>query len=416
MKHSSIVTVFGLAGILLVLGVAALVWVQVGSASSELPAEAGLTGVLSPLYDKPVHNWRVCADLGVGMVPGLGIRRQRFRLCHNSGWRVLAYCMQTNRPAPRVGARCSRTGEETYWCGSGVQNLREYRVEDTPVPTPTQPVPTGTPTSPTPTPTQTASQTPMPGPPRQARPGGPGFAGWLFQTASDRISELASRFSAEATPTATPVLESAPSPEASLVFNGIDFGERSKRIRILIFPPDKRVNKGKPITISFVPGKRCQYSDHRGCVTAFQDTSGAPVTFLSVHSGVGGEGQALRHALEGTSLRGAGFPLSKVLANLEALDGAEVVITQGKKSVEGFTLEAVSRIPPKWVNDYLEQSMDAALPFATALDPALSLGADPNLPLLLFETCGWRISGERGAVKVPATSASIYLGVIQMKP
>jgi hypothetical protein len=233
---------------------------------------------------------------------------------------------------------------------------------------------------------------------------------------SEKLSGLASRFSAGATPTPAPALESAPQSEASLVFNGIDFGDRSKRIRILIFPPNKRVNKGKPIAITFVPGKRCQYSDHRGCVTAFQEASGAPVTFLSVHSGVGGEGQALRHALEGTSLRGAGYPLSKVLGNLEALDGAEVVIIQGKKRVEGFTLEALSRIPPKWVNSYLEQSMDAALPFATVLDPALSLAADPSRPLLVFETCGWRISGERGAGKAPATSASIYLGVIQMKP
>ena len=198
------------------------------------------------------------------------------------------------------------------------------------------------------------------------------------------------------------------------MFNGIDFGDRSKRIRITIYPPDKRVNKGKPITISFIPGRRCQYSDHRGCVAAFQAAQGNPVTFLSVHSGVRGEGQALRHALEGTSLRGAGYPLSKVVSNLETLDGAEVVITQGKVRIEGFTLVALSRIEPKWVNDYLEQPMDAALPFATALDPGLA--ADPNLPQLVIETCGWRIAGERGAAKVPNTSASIYLGLIQKKP
>jgi hypothetical protein len=145
-----------------------------------------------------------------------------------------------------------------------------------------------------------------------------------------------------------------------------------------------------------------------------QAAGGNPVTFLSVHSGVRGEGQALRHALEGTSLRGAGYPVSKVLSNLEALDGAEVVITQGKKRIEGLTLVAVSRIPPKWVNSYLGQPMDAALPFATTLDPRLA--ADPNLQQLVIETCGWRIPGERGAAKVPSTSASIYLGVIQIKP
>jgi hypothetical protein len=235
-----------------------------------------------------------------------------------------------------------------------------------------------------------------------------------METLSRAWQGLASRYSAPVTPTASTALESIPATEAGMMFNGIDFGDRSKRIRITIFPPDKRVNKGKPITISFTPGRRCQYSDHRGCVTAFQPAQGSPVTFVSVHSGVRGEGQALRHALEGTSLRGAGYPVSKVLSNLEALDGAEVVITQGKVRIEGFTLVAASRIPPKWVNSYLGQPMDAALPFATALDPGLA--ADPSLPQLVIETCGWRIAGERGAARAPRTSASIYLVAIQIKP
>jgi hypothetical protein len=84
MKHPT----FAIAGILLALLMGALAWTQTGFAGSELPAGAELAGVLSPFYDKPVHNWRVCADLGVGVVPGLGIRRQRFRLCHSQGWRA----------------------------------------------------------------------------------------------------------------------------------------------------------------------------------------------------------------------------------------------------------------------------------------------------------------------------------------
>ena len=110
---------------------------------------------IAPMGDKPVQNWRVCRDLGVGNVPGLGIRAQRFRLCHTQGWEVLAYCLEPNLPAPAVGTRCTRTDANTYWCGSGLQRLREYSVQETPTAVPTRTaVPSSTPT-PIPTPTST---------------------------------------------------------------------------------------------------------------------------------------------------------------------------------------------------------------------------------------------------------------------
>ena len=46
----------------------------------------------------------------------------------------------------------------------------------------------------------------------------------------------------------------------------------------------------------------------------------------TVHSGIGGEGQALRSALEGTGINRAAFPLDVVQRKLEALRGAQVAL------------------------------------------------------------------------------------------
>jgi hypothetical protein len=130
---------------------------------------------------KPAKGWVICKNLGIGPVPGLLDSRQRFKLCHPSGWEVKTYCTFPNYPAPRLGATCTRSGD-LYTCGSGVQQLREYGLIATPpASTATPPVATATPIA-TATPSLTATTTPAaptPGSPtstpvHRPRPGGPG--------------------------------------------------------------------------------------------------------------------------------------------------------------------------------------------------------------------------------------------------
>jgi len=131
---------------------------------------------------KPVRGWFVCRDLGIGPVPGLHDRRQRLMLCHPSGWGILTYCIQVGLPVPQVGRSCTRISEDTYRCGAGNQQVREYRTLQMPVDTPT---PTNTPTQ-TPTPTLTPTPIPtrpvvMPTPAKPPRvpPGGEGNSAQL---------------------------------------------------------------------------------------------------------------------------------------------------------------------------------------------------------------------------------------------
>jgi hypothetical protein len=119
-----------------------------------------LSVILAP---KPVNNWYVCANLGIGPVPGLPDPHQRFKVCHDSGWEIYAYCIEPNIPAPTLGTICSLIDDQTLFCGAEVQSLREYRILQTPAAgtgTPSvTPSPTATTTS-TPTPTNTTTPTP----------------------------------------------------------------------------------------------------------------------------------------------------------------------------------------------------------------------------------------------------------------
>jgi hypothetical protein len=144
------------------------------SYSNGFSSEAGLAPDA-----KPAKGWVICKDLGIGPVPGILGSRQRFKLCHPSGWEVKTYCTFPNYPAPRLGATCTRNGD-LYTCGSGVQQLREYGVIATP------PAPTASPTAITATPSLTVTPTPnatttppspTSTPVHRPRPGGPGNSG-----------------------------------------------------------------------------------------------------------------------------------------------------------------------------------------------------------------------------------------------
>jgi len=191
------VLVLLLLAALIILAVASAFWTTSTSASSGERQANGLQPVvIQPVLSrldsfsseaglapdaKPVKGWVICKDLGIGPVPGLPDSRQRFKLCHPSGWEVKTYCTFPNNPAPRLGATCIRNGD-IYTCGSAVQQLREYVVIATPpASTATPPASTATPTL-TATPSQTATTTPpaptarppTSTPVHRPRPGGPG--------------------------------------------------------------------------------------------------------------------------------------------------------------------------------------------------------------------------------------------------
>lgn len=451
---------FLLAGLTLVLLVTGIRWPQPTRAASAASAVSAVQAApfedyfLAPLGDKPVNNWRVCRDLGVGPVPGLSSPRQRFRLCHSQGWEVVAYCLDPGLAAPAVGETCTRTSATTYSCGSGLQRLREYAVVETPSPPrrtvvvpPPSPLPTSTPVPPTqapPTATSRPPAAPSPSPSspsgptqpsRPTQPGKPSKPGAPRHPAGGRGNfDLRSILAwVWVAPTATPfqprVISPTPfrphaptqqaipaTPEAPTGFYGLDLTDPGHRVRILIFPPNPGVNAGMPILISFIPGQVCIYGDEHACVTLTWTGAGAPVTFITAHSGVGGEGQDFRNAIEGTGINSARLPLREVNANLRALEGAEVVIIQGKRRYEGFTLSAAARIPPGSLKAYLNQPVSNALWFAAQVEESLAKPAKGDLPLLVFETCGWKVPHEPWARGVTNTTASVYLGVIQKKP
>ncbi len=201
-------------------------------------------------------------------------------------------------------------------------------------------------------------------------------------------------------------------PSQSFVYGGIDFKDGSSRILIEITPPSRQVNSGKPIRVSFLPGDQCQFGDKHACVFSYQAAANANVIFLTIHSGVGGEGQKLRHAIEGTGINQAGFKLSRVLSNLEALEGAAVSIHQDGQSIDGLQIHGLNRIPPKKIHEYFDLPVEQALAYAASFDETLLPAILADQPLIILETCGWKMPGEPWAKDVTATTGSIYLGVI----
>jgi hypothetical protein len=166
------------------------------------------------------------------------------------------------------------------------------------------------------------------------------------------------------------------------------------------------------VELSFIPGKTCNFGDHHACVSEFFD-GGRNLVFLTVHSGVGGEAQDFRHAVEGTGINRAGYSLKKVQAKLDSLSGAQVAILQDGDQVSSFTLVGVARIPPDYIQAYLKAPIHDALALAVKLNPDLKETLHPSLPIVAFETCGWKMFGEPWLPGVTSTTGSIYLGIIQ---
>lgn len=204
--------------------------------------------------------------------------------------------------------------------------------------------------------------------------------------------------------------------QATRDFYSIDFGKEDQRVTIEITPRSQTVNRGKPILISFIPARTCTFGDQRGCVYSYRAKSGATILHVSVHSGVGGEAQALRHALEGTGINQAAFSLRQIQANLQGLEGSSVRITQGERTVEGLKLTHTGRVTAQKIEGYFRAPLDQALATAAAIDPSLLPAVNPPVSQLVIETCGWKSSEEPWAAGVTSTTASIYLGIIREGP
>lgn len=403
---------------------------------------------------RPIYDWYVCEELGVGAIPGVPEPRLRFRVCHNDGWELLAYCLQPNWPAPEVGSACALIDDNTFWCGEGLQNLREYAILQTPIPTTTPtlaqtetPTPTAsvTPVTPTQTPgtpLATATATPVAGTTtptapiatpatptatqptaiatQRPSPGGYGYLDWLVSLFTPPRSTPTPFQPLPPTPTfveaqPTGVNASDPADEAT-GFNGIDFSNPWERIRIKIYPPNWQINSGKPIVIAFNPGQTCQFGDRQACINTFTAKQGGETTFVTVHSGVNGEAEPFRRAVEGFDFDQAGFPLRKIQARLRDLQGADVEIVQGDTVVSGLMLSVAVRVPPKFMDDYLNAALPDALSMAAAINPSMNDSLAPAEPQVVFETCGWKMPWEPWLPGMTSTNASIYLGVIQKRP
>jgi hypothetical protein len=199
-------------------------------------------------------------------------------------------------------------------------------------------------------------------------------------------------------------------------FAGIDFAHPEDRIRLRIQPPDERVHRGKPITIAFFPAQACNFGDQQACVYTFRSQFSKNVLFLTVHSGVGGQAESFRHAVEGTGINRAGFNLTKVQENLRALTGASVSLQQASTQSNQLVLKGITRIPADSLQQYFSLPVERTLVYASQLDPSFLAGLDPTRPALVFETCGWKMSAEPWAPGVTQTSGSIYLVIIQEVP
>lgn len=204
-----------------------------------------------------------------------------------------------------------------------------------------------------------------------------------------------------------------PGESPPLDFYGIDFSPGAAPVTIQIITSEHHLNQGKPVVIRFRPGAECNFGDGQGCTSVFPGVLGGHTIFVTVHSGIGGEAQSLRHTLEGTGFDQAAYSLEKVHNKMKLLEGAQVTISQGDITASGFTLQAATRIPAGSLQQFFNLPIPQALQLASDLDPSLGTYLPPDQPQIVIETCGWKMPGEPWAPGVTSTSGSAYLGFIR---
>ncbi len=213
-------------------------------------------------------------------------------------------------------------------------------------------------------------------------------------------------------PTSTPLPTTTPTPSPTpqrphFAVRLVDGLGRPAQIRIL---PPADVGGGREIELSFAPASDCPFGNGTACISRHRS---GQVILLTVHSGLTGQAEAFRRAVEGTGLDSAIFSLERIGANLTALQGAPVTLQVGADSLDGLELAAVARIPPARLEDYFNLPFDDALALAAQSDPAVAAALASGENLLVFEACGWVVPGEGWAPGVTSTTGSIYLGFIR---
>jgi len=192
--------------------------------------------------------------------------------------------------------------------------------------------------------------------------------------------------------------------------SSIDFSPNGSPIRVNIKPKHDGIESDDIVTISFLPGNQCSYGDGRACVYTFNMPNQRKVTLISIHSGMGGEGEPFRDLVEGTGINQGFYAVDQAIKNAQAIIGSDVLIKQGEFAITGLALSAIARIPPAHVETYLSLPIELSLAYAVdigVLDPD-NLDED----MFVFETCGWQLPGEEKNADYPNSTQSIYLGIV----
>lgn len=188
-----------------------------------------------------------------------------------------------------------------------------------------------------------------------------------------------------------------------------DFSTGAPQIEIHFLDQTGNFSDGKPVLLRFTPATNCPFGSGHGCIS--QHAQGRYL-LLTLHSGVAGEAQQLRHALEGTGINTAGLKTSEIQANLENISGSIASLHQGSQNLDYLSVKAVLRIPPGQIHEYY------SLPFVDALESTVQNDLNfQNLlnggePIIIIETCGWPVPGEPSAEGVYQGTGSVYLVAI----
>ena len=189
-------------------------------------------------------------------------------------------------------------------------------------------------------------------------------------------------------------------------FSEMDLKDGAGIVEMVFHPSQPGFNNGDPLSTRFYPGSTCNFGDQKACVSLHED---GLYLLLTLHSGVGGEGQALRHGIEGTGINRAGKGLADTLALLELMKGTEIVLSQGSFSRSDLVVRATLRIPASGLADYFSRPFTDALYQAAEKNDDLQGLLKSGEPIIFIETCGWRMAEEPWVQGVYDTTSSIYI-------
>ncbi len=213
------------------------------------------------------------------------------------------------------------------------------------------------------------------------------------------------------TPTGTAAATLLPTPTALPARHfAAGLVEEPARRTTLEIDPGPGFNQGSPIQLNFITGQECLFGSGTACVSRHED---GDLLLLTIHSGLGGQGESFRRAVEGTGIDTALFSLARIQANLAALQGAPVRLSIDGQAQDNLELVGVARVPPDRLQEYFSLPGDEAMKLATQYNPLVQAALESGEQMLAFEICGWSVPAEAWAVGVSPTSASIYLGFIR---